>query len=271
MDKDSILNKLYSLKLDASIYKHYSNIQAKLNKNDTRNEEFLFKCIEKYIEYHNNFNIFNYNELTCAWNKYLYYVRTNNKVFSAQSKFESTILEESIARMFYKYMSNNIKIGSIKAYSNMFFAPSSFDDFKKDVKIKFNVKDQDFAIYKEVIINIGKHKEKVFVPVVAIECKTYLDKTMLEGSVATAEKIKNGNPYCKFYIITESYEVSTSVDIKSTRIDQIYILTKSTSRANRHSEIKQDVLERLDSDISTHLQGNWSDIDTNIKDNGIIL
>ena len=209
--------------------------------------------------------------MTDAWNKYLSFVRDNNKVFSSQSKFESTILEESIFRIFHKYMTDTIKTGSIKAYSNMFFAPTDFKDFQKDTKFKFNIKDQDFAIYKEVVIEIDKHKEKVFVPIVAIECKTYLDKTMLEGSVATAEKIKNGNPYCKFYIVTESYEVSTNVDIKSTRIDQIYVLSKLKKRNCNNIAIKQDVLERLYKDVMSHLKNDWSDIERNIKENGIIL
>ena len=30
---------------------------------------------------------------------------------------------------------------------------------------------------------------------------------MLEGSVSTAAKIKNGNPKCLFFIVTETYEV----------------------------------------------------------------
>ncbi|MFQ6055585.1 MAG: Bpu10I family restriction endonuclease, partial [Methanosarcinales archaeon] len=39
------------------------------------------------------------------------------------------------------------------------------------------------------------------IPIVSIECKTYRDKTMFEGSVSTAEKIKKGNLYCIFLIV----------------------------------------------------------------------
>jgi len=63
-----------------------------------------------------------------------------------------------------------------------------------------NVKNQDFSISKEVILkskvsnNENWQENKIHVPIVSIECKTYLDKTMYEGSISTAEKIKKGIP-----------------------------------------------------------------------------
>ncbi len=271
MDKNEIIALLDSLQINYT-YKHYSNIKGKLQKcKDNQEEQFLLECILKYIDYHKKFKIKNFQQLTEAWNSYLLFVRNNNKFFTSQSKFESTILEESIFRMFYHHMKDKIKTGSIKAYSNMFFAPSNFEDFKKNTNFKFNVKDQDFAIYKDISVNIDDCSKIVSVPVIAIECKTYLDKTMLEGSVATADKIKNGNPYCKFYIVTETYDVGTDVDIKSTRLDQIYILNKTRRRDNKNRVIQQDVLERLYQDVSNHLTYNWSDIENNITQKGIIL
>ena len=53
-----------------------------------------------------------------------------------------------------------------------------------------------------------------------------LDKTMYEGSVATADKIKTGNPYCLFYLVTETYDISSDVDIQTSKIDDIYVLRK---------------------------------------------
>jgi len=42
--------------------------------------------------------------------------------------------------------------------------------------------------------NENWQENKIYVPIVSIECKTYLDKTMYEGSISTAEKIKKGIP-----------------------------------------------------------------------------
>ena len=276
--KNQVNKRFYSEKFNTS-YQHWSNINNKLNsdKLSSKQNQFLSRCIEEYLKYDENFDINNIDKMTQAWNNYLQYVRLNNinketgkALFTAQSKFEPTILEESIFRMFKCFVDNTIKASSIKAYCNMYFAPLDFKQFKKDTTYRFNVKDQDFALYKDVEVLIGTTKQTIPVPIVAIECKTYLDKTMLEGSIATAEKIKNGNPYCYFCIVTECYDVGYDVDIKTTRIDQIYVLTKQKGRSKK-SEIKADVLEQLDKDIKKHLSCKWSDVEKNIKDKGVVI
>lgn len=258
-------------------YKHWSNIKNKeQNKLTEQQRDFIQKCKKEYLEYDKNFNIKDFKQLTDIWNRYLTFIRLNNKnkegkaLFSAQSKFESTILEESIYRMFSHYIKNPIKAGSIKAYSNMYFAPYSFEDFKRQTNFKFNSKDQDFALYKEIEIKIDNKIKTIAVPVVAIECKTYLDKTMLEGSIATADKIKSGNPFCFFCIVTECYDVSVEVDINHTRIDQIYVLTKQKGR-NKEAKIQKDVLIQLNTDITHHLKNIWSNVEEKIHKFGTII
>ena len=257
---------------------HASNILAKLAGN--KHIDFLLSCADKYFDFHNSFNMSDIITSVDSWNTYLNFVRANNKnaygkpIFPPQSKFEPTILEEVIYRMFKEYESEKIRIGGIKAFSNMFFSPSDFENFKECSNIKVNTKDQDFAIYKQVEINITDNNEpiKAFVPFLAIECKTYLDKTMLEGSVATAEKIKNGNPYCRFCIVTERYDVGKTVDIKNTRIDQIYILKKDAKKSNSDSiDIQQDVVQLIYEDTKKHLNAKWADTEKSIREKGIIF
>ena len=107
------------------------------------------------------------------------------------------------------------------------------------------------------------------IPIVSIECKTYLDKTMLEGSIATAEKIKSGNPHCKFYIVTETYEVDLKVNPSTSRIDNIFVLKKG-NRAKRNDVIQSDVIENLYKEVQNHLKSNWTDIEKNIENKGTI-
>ena len=257
---------------------HASNILTKLNKNV--NIDLLLRCANEYYSFHSNFDISNLDNAVDCWNKYLYFIRTNNKntrgkpIFTSQSKFESTILEEVLYRMFKEFESDKIKIGGIKAFSNMFFSPSDFENFKEHSNIKINTKEQDFAIYKQVDINVTNNNEPInaFVPIIATECKTYLDKTMLEGSIATAEKIKNGNPYCRFCIVTERYDVDTKVDIKSSYIDQIYILKKDAKKSNADAtDIAKDVVKLIYEDTKKYLNTKWTDIEKNIKEKGIIF
>ena len=136
-------------------------------------------------------------------------------------------------------------------------------------------KDQDFAISKKVQLitslppNEIKEQSIIHVPVVSIECKTYLDKTMYEGSVATAEKIKRGNPYSLFLIVTETYEVASNVDPAYSEIDQIYVLRKQSQRENRRA-IQSDIVEDLYKRVEQHLSGSWRDVDTKIKSGKLI-
>jgi len=272
-NESSLRNFLTPLK---DKYIHASNILTKLN--DKKNQKeipFLLDCAQHYKDYHAGFHIRGVNDIDKAvkvWNSYLNYVQQNSP-FTAQSKFESTILEESIYRIFAGIETDIIKTGNIKAYSNLYFSPLDFSDFQTTSNVKINSKDQDFAIYKQVSIKVSDSRERIdtFVPVVAIECKTYLDKTMLEGSIATAEKIKNGNPFCRFCIVTEFYEVDKKVDVKHSRIDQIYVLNKDAKRKSGLSSIFTDVIRLLYQDTMSHLKRKWSDVEQSLKTKGVIL
>lgn len=162
-----------------------------------------------------------------ALNKYKGFVK-KNKCFTAQSKFVPTILEEFLCETLKKEIRKKefgkgvLRCGGIKAYSSLYFTRKDGFEFE----LKSNVKDQDVCLYKEESLNFGGKNISVRIPIVCIECKRYLDKTMYEGCVATAMKIKTGNPLCKFYIATETYGVESSVDIETTLIDNIYVLRK---------------------------------------------
>jgi len=193
-------------------------------------------------------------------------------IYSAQTKLESTILEEFLYHLFKEFIVKDvIQVGSVKAYNNLYFSPKNFKSFVEENFIKINQKDQDFSIYKRVkLIDDNDKIYTISVPVVAIECKTYLDKTMLEGSIATAEKIKSGNPHCKFYIVTETYEVDYKVDPSTSRIDNIFVLKKG-GRSERNNNFYADVIESIYNEVKNHLESNWSDIEKNIKNKGSIF
>ena len=137
--------------------------------------------------------------------------------------------------------------------------------------MRIHEKDQDFAIYRRVEIQADGERRIVNVPVVSIECKTYIDKTMLEGSVATAEKIKMGNPYCLFIVVTEWYDVSYEVDPKYSRIDQIYVLRREKRRASTSSLIHADVVIDLFELVRDHPRREWSQIEEKVKREGKVL
>jgi len=223
-------------------------------------EKLLREKINKFIEY---------KEFVKQKNK-----KNNKPIFSSQSKFESTIIEEFLYHLFKEHEKDNIKIGSVKAYSSLYFSARNYENFKNNINIKTNEKDQDFAIYRTIKLEL-KDGERILstldisIPIVAIECKTYLDKTMLEGSVATAEKIKTGNPHCKFFIVTEAYDVDYKVDISTSRIDNIFVLRKGKS--NDNNSIDSEVIVKLYNIVVDYLKQEWENIECNIKDYGLLF
>ena len=194
----------------------------------------------------------------------------NKYGFTSQSQLHSSVIEEFMYYLFKnigKLANKHIYWGRTRAYTNLYFAPSSIDAFEESSNIIINVKNQDFSISKEVILksrvsnNENWQERKIYVPIVSIECKTYLDKTMYEGSASTAEKIKKGNPYCIFLIVTETYEVSLDVDPKYSSIDQIYVLRKE----NRSNPIYEDVVWDLFKFVESHINSDWYNVKERIK------
>ena len=111
---------------------------------------------------------------------------------------------------------------------------------------------------------------QIRIPAIAIEAKTYIDKTMLDSIIATAEKIKSGNPHARFIAVAERYDVSYDVDPAYSRIDQIYILRK-TMRKTGWQDIDSEVVWRLFSESVSHLNRPWADIQNRIENEGIVL
>ncbi len=201
-------------------------------------------------------------------------------VFTSQSKFRSTILEEFMFILFKDYIThlketyndarNVIFGGPAKAYTNLYFTAKSIKDFISMPNVEINVKDQDFAICRKVDISIDDTPKEIKVPIVAIENKTYLDKTMLEGVIATAEKLKSGNPYTRFVVVTENYDVDLKVDPIYSRIDQIYVLRKS-KRKGELQDIDSNVVYRLFTETKKHIERPWSNIEEKMREEGVIL
>ena len=122
-------------------------------------------------------------------NKYKNHVEAHN-VYTAQSKFAPTIIEEFLCRVLKNEFGNDVlQYGPVSAYSSLYFSYSDKVAFKEGIEIKLNVKDQDVGIYKkEVLTSSAGGKHEISIPIVCIECKTYLDKTMYEGVLPRPQK-----------------------------------------------------------------------------------
>lgn len=268
---------------------HASNILNKYEANDKIQE--LTKIANKYIVYlTGNLKLVGSTETIIKkrvqlLNDYYNFIHENgyDRLYTSQGKFRPTILEEFLFLLFKDFVEqyqtrlnaqDHLDSGSVKAYSNLYFKATNFEEFIQNPDMAVNVKDQDFAIYRKFALTVNSSKTvNLQVPALAIEAKTYIDKTMLDGIIATAEKIKSGNPYSMFISVAETYDVAFGVDPAYSRIDQIYVLRKTTPK-NLRSEWKNvntEVVLKMFKEVKEHLERPWSDVRTRLLNDGVII
>lgn len=269
---------------------HANNICVKLHAKDltVAQQKALEIIVPGYVRYITaNLNLVGFSEdvvrqRVALLNDYYSTFYPYNNTFSAQSKLRSTIMEEFLYILFkdfvahYKHEFNDTKdllrLGSAKAYTSLYLKSKDGKTYVQSVEAGMNQKDQDFAIYRPVSIIVDGKEHVINMPALAIEVKTYLDKTMYEGVVATAEKIKSGNPYTKFFVVTETYDVSFDVDPPLSRIDQIFVLRKSKRvKGSMPPPIVSEVVESIVRQAARHMESMWSNIQGRMEQSGELI
>lgn len=121
------------------------------------------------------------------------------------------------------------------------------------------------STYSEVTVTDNAETHIFDIPVVAIECKTYLDKTMLEGSSRAAEDLKARNPNSLYLVVMEWIKLTSNVNLRKYKVDQIYVLRqqKNTDRKDRYkvtyvkNPINPVVVQHLFRKVREHLTMDW--------------
>ncbi|WP_245911827.1 Bpu10I family restriction endonuclease [Brunnivagina elsteri] len=140
----------------------------------------------------------------------------------------------------------NTLIGKSHTFKDIFFVPPKYSEMLKRPYARIEKKDHDFVIgatiqvsfesapppeqndnlgekitlvkeepdnYSQVKVT-GNIETHIFdIPVVVIECKTYLDKTMLEGSSRAAEDLKARNPNSLYIVLMEWIKLSSDYSL----------------------------------------------------------
>lgn len=196
------------------------------------------------------------------------------EAFDSRSNLHSSVLEEFIYYLFRDLVANfggGSTVGKAATFKDIFFTPSSYAEMVQAPHARIEKKDHDFVIGANVTIDIrctGTTKgqtESLQLPAVAIECKTYLDKTMLEGSSTTAEQIKVRTPNAIYIVVMEWLKLTEDVNLKKYKVDQIYVLRKqkNTDREYRYlpdydkKPISAEVVMHLYETVREHLTQPW--------------
>ncbi|MBD2384980.1 Bpu10I family restriction endonuclease [Cylindrospermum sp. FACHB-282] len=222
--------------------------------------------------------------------------------FDSRSNLHSSVLEEFLYYLFKdlaRDFGENTLIGKSHTFKDIFFVPPKYAEMLKRPYARIEKKDHDFVIgatiqasfqaatppeqdehpgeilallkeepenYSEVTVT-GNIETHIFdIPVVVIECKTYLDKTMLEGSSRAAEDLKARNPNSLYVVLMEWIKLTSDVNLRKYKVDQIYVLRqqKNTDREFRYEEtyvknpINPTVVQHLFHKVRKHLKTDWT-------------
>ncbi|MFQ4146069.1 Bpu10I family restriction endonuclease [Chlorogloeopsis sp. ULAP02] len=222
--------------------------------------------------------------------------------FDSRSNLHSSVLEEFLYYLFKDLTGDfgeNALIGKSHTFKDIFFVPPKYSEMLKRPYARIEKKDHDFVIgatiqvsfeaapppeqdentgeilpllkeepstYSEVTVT-GNTETHIFdIPVVAIECKTYLDKTMLEGSSRAAEDLKARNPNSLYLVVMEWVKLTSDVNLRKYKVDQIYVLRqqKNTDREFRYeltydkNPINPIVVQHLFKKVRNHLTMDWT-------------
>lgn len=194
--------------------------------------------------------------------------------FDSRSNLHSTVLEEFMYYLFkdmVQELSKHSLIGKAHTFKDIFFQAKNYKEMVVEPCVNIEKKDHDFIIGVSINAKLScdgsatSHTEIIQVPAVAIECKTYLDKTMLEGASNAASELLVRNPNSIYIVVAEWLKLTESVNLKKYKIEQIYVLRKqkNTDREFRYSEdykknpIYSDVVFTLFSQVRNHLTLDW--------------
>jgi hypothetical protein len=196
------------------------------------------------------------------------------EAFDSRSNLQSSALEEFMYYLFHdlvKSLSREALIGKSHSFKDIFFRPPSYAAMLQSPHSFIEKKDHDFAIGVRVEAGLRTQggdetePEEWDLPAVAIECKTYLDKTMLQDCSTAAEQLKVRNPNALYIVVAEWLKLTESVNLKKLKVDQIYILRKqkNTDREYRlldtyeKKPIHLDVVMHLFETVRGHLTLPW--------------
>lgn len=210
------------------------------------------------------------------------------EAFDSRSNLHSSVLEEFCYYLFKDLVASISKdalIGKSHAFKDIFYNSTSYTDMVSSPSFLIEKKDHDFVIGVniEAKFNCRGSKEiqteTLQIPAVAIECKTYLDKTMLEGASTAASQLLVVNPNAIYIVLSEWLKLTDDVNLKKFKVDQIYVLRKQKNTDRKYrlmpgyvkNPIYSDVVENLFDMVRKHLTTDWNNSNSQGLERGFLI
>jgi Bpu10I restriction endonuclease len=208
--------------------------------------------------------------------------------FDSRSNLHSSVLEEFLYFLFRDLVfgiSRSALIGKSHSFKDVFFRAPSYEAMVKTSHALVEIKDHDFAIGVNIKATMQCDGSSIVenhdwdIPAIAIECKTYLDKTMLQDVSTAADQLKQKNPNAMYIVVAEWLKLTESVNLKKYKIDRIYVLRKqkNTDREFRYDPTYQknpiyyDVVLHCFDSVRDFLTSDWEGGISHGLDKGFLL
>lgn len=158
-----------------------------------------------------------------------------------QLKLDNSILEEFFIHLIDPDIItgleniNDLVLGPQKSFMSLSFSPRSVNELSQNPNMVLKTKDQDFSIGTEVHYKLSTSSDfmaettdegSFTLSVFGAELKINLDKTMFQEACGTAERLKQGVPVARYYILVEYLDM-TPEDVRLTAIDNVFILRRT--------------------------------------------
>lgn len=190
---------------------------------------------------------------------------------SAQEGLQPSILEEFLGYLFAKVSADvgqDLLRRPASSFIGLIFNPRDVHSLIEAPEFTLREKDHDFVLGACVTLSIqaegstSTRSDKLVVPAVAIECKRYLERNMLDECAGTAERIKKATPYCRYIVASEFLKLDRALPELS-QIDEIYVLRKQRNLERNTgvalNPIYPELIVHLYQDVISHLKRVWWD------------
>lgn len=160
-----------------------------------------------------------------------------------QSKFRPTVLEE-----FCYYLLKDLpEIKQLKLVFKKKKVHAGFE-INSQGDVLSREKDVDCCIARAAESTIDRRKMILLIPIIAIECKTYLDGTMWNEAQYSALILKRVNSAAKVYVLTEDNQVKLSKITKESPIDDVFVIREENS-FNLSADVILDFFDQIRKDL----------------------
>ena len=248
MDYETLIESIHSVNAEQGInlasLPHCSNLLYQLGKRDASKLPYFITCCNTYLKMRepciNIADIYGYvNNVTKVTNAYLdfFWPKTNNP-FSHQADFTSSILPEMLCILFNSIITLNKVDLEVSAQKDLII--ESIFNVSNGGTIRFKYKKVDVSVTRPSTLMFNGTCSDMPIPLVAVECKTNLDKNMISGIEHSVSELKKSFPDCYYYVVSEvsDFDIMKS-NYASSDIDEIFIL-----RNQKRATIRRDPTQR---------------------------